>query len=270
MPIAHLVAADDPRIEPYLHATDAELLRRHGLFVAEGRLVVRTLLTASHLRTRSVLVTPAALDSLADVLPSDTALPVLVVSQELMNGIVGFNIHRGCLALGERPADRSLERLIEMDRARVVGLEGVGNADNVGGIFRCAGAFGAAVVAGPHCADPLYRKAIRTSMGAALRVPFADADVWPGAIDRLRNAGYQAVALTPSPDAEDLDEAAGALALVPRIALLVGAEGHGLTAAALAASDRRVRIRIDPSVDSLNVAVAAGIALHRLARIQDS
>ena len=264
MPHLLIDSPDDPRLALYRHVADPVLLREHRLFVAEGRLVVRTLLTASPLRTRSVLVTRQALDSLADVLREDSPLPILVVPQDVMNGIVGFNIHRGCLALGERPPQRPLDRLIETGSARLVVLENISNADNVGGIVRCAGAFGAAVVLGPHCADPLYRKAIRTSMGAALRVPFADADVWPDAIGRLRGAGYHVVALTPSSDAGDLDEAAGALAAMPRVALLVGAEGPGLTAAALAASDRRVRIRIDPSVDSLNVAVAAGIALHRL------
>jgi tRNA G18 (ribose-2'-O)-methylase SpoU len=253
----------DPRIAEYRNVTDPARLREHGLFVAEGRLVVRTLLAESPLRTRSVLVTRNALESLEDVLASRDDLPVLVVPQALMNGIVGFNIHRGCLALGERPAEGSLDALMENRPSRVVVMEHVSNADNVGGIFRCAAAFGAAVIAGEGCCDPLYRKAIRTSMGAALRTPFAPADEWPEALERLRDAGYLVVALTPS-GAEDLNEAAGEIRASRRMALLAGGEGTGLTSEALGAADRRVRIGIRPEVDSLNVAVAVGIALHAL------
>jgi tRNA G18 (ribose-2'-O)-methylase SpoU len=289
VPLSEIESADDPRLAPYAHVADAGWLREHGLFVAEGRLVVRTLLTASAMGARSILVTRPALDGLADVLTADSPLPILLVPQAVMNGIVGFNIHRGCLALGERPPERSLTELLgtaasafadaTADRrslgggwsakppyrastGRLVVLENVSNADNVGGIFRCAAAFGAAVVLGPHCGDPLYRKAIRTSMGAALRVPFAAAAPWPASLDDLRAAGYVVVALTPSNDAEDLDRVASDLARRPKVALLAGAEGEGLTDAALASSDRRVRIGIDPAVDSLNVAVATGIALH--------
>ena len=254
----------DPRLALYRNVADPVLLREHGLFVAEGRLVIRTLLTASTLTARSVLVTAAALDSLSDVLHPGSPLPVLVVSRSLMNGIAGFNIHRGCLALGERPPDRPLEDLLEGGGTRLLVLEHVTNADNVGGIFRCAAAFGAAVAVGPGCCDPLYRKAIRTSMGAALRVPFAATGAWPETLARLREAGWYLVALTPSQDAEDLDQVASELAARPKVALLVGTEGPGLSAEALAAADRRVRIRIDASVDSLNVAVAAGISLHRI------
>jgi len=265
MPLETIDAPDDPRLAPYRHAADPVRLREHGLFAAEGRLVVRTLLTASPLATRSVLVTRPALDGLSDVLPAGSRFPILVVPQAVMNGIVGFNIHRGCLALGERPPDRSIESLLQDDPPRLVVLEDVSNADNVGGIFRCAAAFGAAVVMGPHCADPLYRKAIRTSMGAALRVPFAPAAAWPGTLDVLRGSGYHVVALTPGPEADDLDATAGAISRMPHVALLIGAEGSGLSATALAGADRRIRIRIDRSVDSLNAAVATGIALHRLA-----
>jgi tRNA G18 (ribose-2'-O)-methylase SpoU len=146
-------------------------------------------------------------------------------------------------------------------------LEGVGNADNVGGVFRNAAAFGAdLVVLSPGCCSPLYRKAIRTSMGATLRVPFVHVtDGWPGTLTTLRGAGFTLVALTPREPAVALDDLAARLAPAP-LAVIVGAEGQGLTAAVEAAADVRVRIPILPSVDSLNLAVAAGIVLERVTR----
>ena len=266
MPLVRIVDGDDARLAPFRNVPDPDLLRDQGLFIAEGRLVVRTLLTRSPLKPRSVLVTRAALESLADLVPSYPDLPWLVVPQALMNQVVGFNIHRGCLAAGERPASGSLDALItEAPPARLVVLEHVTNADNVGGIFRCAAAFGAGgVVLGPRCCDPLYRKAIRTSMGAALVVPCAVTDDWPAALDRMRSAGYRIVALTPGSEAANLDEVAGKLALQDRLAILAGSEGSGLTAQALLHADVRVRIPMVPAVDSLNVTVAIGIALHRV------
>lgn len=267
MPVVHIDDGDDPRIALFRNVPDASLLRDHGLFVAEGRLVVRTLLGASRLRTRAVLVTSPALDSLADLVHVRPDVPFLVVSQAMINDIVGFNIHRGCLALGERPAARALDSLLDVGVRRLVVLENVSNADNIGGIFRCVAALGAdGVVLGPHCCDPLYRKAIRTSIGASLVVPFADAGPWPGAIERLRSVEYRVVALTPAPDARSIDDAVGEIRTSERVAVLAGSEGTGLTGAALDRADVRVRIPMASSVDSLNVAVAVGIALHRLGR----
>ena len=146
---------------------------------------------------------------------------------------------------------------------RLVVLEGIANPDNMGGIFRNAAAFGAAgVVIGPGCCDPLYRKAIRVSMGAALTVPFAEAGPeWPRGVEELRQAGFRVLALTPAAGAVDV--AAAAAAAGGRVALLAGSEGEGLTEAAMALSDLRVRIPLAPGTDSLNVATAVGIALHR-------
>lgn len=267
MPIVRLDDGGDERLALYRNVPDPELLREHRLFVAEGRLVVRTLLTRSSLRPRSVLVTAAALEGLSDLVAMHQALPWLVVPQAIMNGIVGFDIHRGCLAIGERPADPPLGALVsDRARGRLVVLEHVTNADNVGGIFRCAAAFGVrAVVLGPRCCDPLYRKAIRTSIGASLVVPFAAAGDWPAAIDGIRSRGYRVAALTPRQDASNLDEVAGELAQEERVAVLAGSEGTGLTGEALAHADVLVRIPIAPAIDSLNVTVAVGIALHRLA-----
>jgi tRNA G18 (ribose-2'-O)-methylase SpoU len=269
MAVVHLDDRDDPRITLFRNVSDPELLLRHHLFAAEGRLVVRTLLTRSTLGTRSVLVTRAALEGLADLVDSHPDIPVFVVPQSVMSDLVGFNIHRGCVALGERPRATSLNALLDaVNGARLVLLENVSNADNVGGIFRCVAALGGdAVVLGPHCCDPLYRKAIRTSIGASLSVPFAHAEPWPNALDRLRLEGYRLVALTPASDAQDLAGVAEHLAADERIALLAGSEGAGLTDIALARSDLRVRIPISATVDSLNVTVAVGIALHRFSPV---
>jgi tRNA G18 (ribose-2'-O)-methylase SpoU len=179
-----------------------------------------------------------------------------------MDHIVGFNIHRGCLALAERPPRKTLDDLPLGGLARALVLEGVNNPDNVGGLFRSAAAFGVeAVVLGPACGDPLYRKAVRTSMGASLQVPFVDAGAWPAALVQLKAAGLRVVALTPRPDALPLNELARA---AERAALVVGTEGAGLTRDALNAADAHVRIPMRAHVDSLNVTVAASIALFHL------
>lgn len=271
---------DDPRLAEYRHIPDPVLLRERGLFAAEGRLVVRRLLTRSPYRTRSILVTETAFPSIADV-RGDT--PTWIVPQPVMNEVGGFNFHRGCLALGERPPRRTTDDLLgalEDTRrpsrgtpagertaapALVVVLEGVANVDNVGAVFRNAAAFGArGVLLGPRCGDPLYRKAIRTSMGAALWLPFGEATAWPDDLRRLQRAGFALVALTPAPTAMSLGAFLREPARHQRVALLLGAEGPGLSAQALALADVQVRIPILAEVDSLNVATAAAIALHRL------
>jgi tRNA G18 (ribose-2'-O)-methylase SpoU len=257
------VSADDPRIADYRNVPDPELLASHGVFVAEGRHVVRRLLTESRFRARSLLVTAAALDMLGDQLDGIPDLPIFVVEQAAMTEITGFNIHRGCLAIGDRPAPVPWTDVVG-DARLVIVLEGVANADNVGGIFRNAAAFGAgAVLLGPSCTDPLYRKAIRTSMGAALRVPFAAMDDWPTDLTRLRERGFSVVALTPDVHAAPLHACAPALR-DDRVALLLGHEGGGLSADALQAATVRVRIPTSDAVDSLNVASAAAIALYEL------
>lgn len=266
MSLTRIRSLDDPRVDAYRNLRDADVRGRHGAFIAEGRFVVRSLLTTSPLRARSVLVTPAAFEGLADVLdPPPAGTPVFVADQRLMNEIVGFDLHRGCLAVGERPRAPAdpLEPLADARLAVV--LEGVNNHDNIGAVFRNALAFGAGgVLLSPGCADPLYRKAIRVSMAAALRVPFAYADRWPAALAALRDAGWTVAALTTDPRAETVRSAAKSLR-GSRVALLLGAEGHGLTPPAAAECGRALRIPMAPGVDSLNVAAAAAIALHRLA-----
>jgi tRNA G18 (ribose-2'-O)-methylase SpoU len=268
MPLVPVHHCGDPRIAGYRSVPDPELLRRRGVFVAEGRLVVRTLLTSSRFQALSVLVTETARRSLESVLaPRIETLPVYVADRSLLAEIVGFNVHRGCLALGARPAETPVADVLASlpDGALVVVLEGVGNADNVGGVFRNALAFGAdAVLLGPGCCDPLYRKAIRVSIGGTLRMRFATIPEWPDGLKEVRGAGFTLAALTPDADGEDIAAFSRRFDRRGRLAILLGAEGAGLSPEAKAAADARVRIPMAPGVDSLNVATASGIALHRL------
>ena len=253
-------SSDDPRLDDYRLLRSPDQLAARGLFVAEGRLIVRGLLASPRFRTVSVLVTESAAAGLTDALRAST-VPVLVASPEVMNQVAGFDIHRGCLALAARPIPQALEALPLASLGRIVVLEGVSNPDNVGGIFRSAAAFGVdAVVLGPSCGDPLYRKAVRTSMGATLAVPFVHAGPWPAALATLRRHGLSVLALTPAPDAVPLPN----LNVPARVALLLGAEGYGLGPDAVAGADLAIRIPMTGAVDSLNVAVAASIALYTI------
>lgn len=247
----------------YRHIPDPTLVARRGLFVAEGRLVVTRLLADRRWTTRSVLLTGTAYRALHEAVETRPDVDVFVVPQDAMNDIAGFNIHRGCLAIGERPAAADW-RDVEAAATRLVVLERVGDADNVGSVFRNVAALGggaAGVLLGPGCADPLYRKAIRTSMAGVLTVPFAPAPAWPEAIADLRARGWRTLALTPQAGAETIRDIA--LADGDRYALVLGHEGEGLSPAAMAACERRVRIPMS-GFDSLNVATAAAIALYEL------
>ena len=261
MPLLRPDTPDDPRLARFRDIGDAELRRREGVFLAEGRLVVRRLLTETSYRTRELLLTDAAYAALEDVVtPRLADLAVHVVPRDWMEGVTGFNLHRGCLAIGERGPDRDWREVAGAPR-RLLVLEGVGNPDNVGGLFRTARAFGVGgVLLGPGSGDPLYRKAIRVSCGAALAVPFAEARPLPPVLDALKAGGVAVWALTPAPDATPIAEAC-ADGIPPRLALLVGAEGEGLSVGVQTHASRRVRIPIAAAADSLNVNVAAGVAL---------
>ena len=254
--------ADDPRIEAYSRVGDHERLRGAGLFVAEGRLVLRRLLDSSRFPLHSVLLTPAALHSFGAAI--ETAAPVFVAEPRILQAVTGFDFHRGCLALACRPPEEpSAGRFLQSEL--LLALEGIGNPDNVGGLFRVAAAFGVAgVVLDPSSGDPFYRKAVRTSMGAVLSVPFERLAAWPAALDAYRGLDFTVVALTPRPDAIPLQDAAATL--TGPLILMVGAEGPGLSGAALDAADVLVRIPIASAVDSLNVTVAAGVALASLSQ----
>jgi tRNA G18 (ribose-2'-O)-methylase SpoU len=254
---------DDPRVADYRAVSEPDLVRRRGLFIAEGRLVLQRLIRDRRCRLRSVLISPAASAALeADLATLDGDMPVFVANVDVLSDIAGFHIHRGCLAIAERPPEPALAAVLTTARTLIV-LESVTDADNVGGVFRNAAAFGVdAVVLNAGCCDPLYRKAIRTSMGAVLRVPFVRVVEWPDDLQRMRDRGFTVAALTPQEPSVTLASFATD-AGTAKVAWLVGSEGPGLSEAAVAASDVRVRIPIDPSIDSLNLAVATGIALAR-------
>lgn len=260
MPVIRVDRFDDPRLAEYRNLSDAELLRRRNRFVAEGRLVVARLLATGH-PVHSFLVNDAsfrALEPLISRLAAD--VPVYVCDTDGFAALTGFNLHRGCLAIAERPQPLTVSDVVHGADVLLV-LEGVTDADNVGSAFRNASAFGASVILSDACCDPLYRKAIRTSMGATLRVPYARMNKWPSELAALKSAAFTIVALTPKHDAVDLPTCTRRQ---PRqkLALLVGSEGPGVTPAAEAIADVCVRIPISDDVDSLNLATATGIALY--------
>ena len=265
MQVIRIDRPDDPRLAPYRKVSDAELLRRRNCFVAEGRLVVGRLLESGH-AVESILLNDASFQALQAPLSRVPAgVPIYVCDTQDFTAITGFNLHRGCLALAQRPMERPLADVIG-GADLILALEAVSDADNIGSAFRNAAAFGASVVLSEACCDPLYRKAVRTSMGSVLRVPYARAGDWPNDLRALKREGFSVVALTPRDDAIELHRCARR-PTNQRIALLVGSEGSGLSEEAEALADVRVRIPMSREVDSLNVATATGIALHYFAVI---
>ena len=268
MQVVRISGPGDPRVSSYQAVQDSALVLQRGLFVAEGRLVVERLIREGRFAIQSMLLSETAFRALESALSAvHPDAPVYVCEAGDFRGITGYDVHRGCLALAARPAPQSIDAILQHARTVVV-LDGVTNADNVGGVFRNAAAFGVdAVLLDAASCDPLYRKAIRTSMAATLSVPFARVTegmgYWPAALAGLRDRGFMLAALTPKEPARDLDEFA-ASERPARIALLLGGEGAGLSAESEAMADHRVRIPIRREVDSLNLAVAAGIALHVL------
>jgi tRNA G18 (ribose-2'-O)-methylase SpoU len=262
MKIVRIDRFDDPRIQDYRNVSDAELLRSRNLFVAEGRLVVGRLLAERH-RVVSLLLNESSLQALETVLAAAREdMPTYVCDTTDFASITGFNLHRGCLALAERPAERQAVDIADRSDLVLV-LEAVTDADNVGSAFRNAAAFGVGgVLLSPTCCDPLYRKAIRTSMGGVLRVPYARCASWPGDLALLKASGFRLVALTPKESAVDLVSCMRQAG--QKMAVLVGSEGPGLTEAVEAMADVHVRIPICSVVDSLNLATATGIALYSL------
>lgn len=263
--LIHVTDPADPRLDDYRNIPDAELVQRRGLFIAEGRLVVRLLLTGCRFPPRSVMVTETAYAALTALIGPAPTVPVYIVPPQVMNGVAGVNIHRGCLAVGERPLPPPW-RDVAVSARRIVAVERIGNADNIGGLFRNAAALGGdAVLLDPDSTDPLYRKAIRTSIGASLRVPFARLEPWPDGLRELRALGFVLVGMTPASTALALHDAAPGLRY-GKVAVVVGHEGDGLSAAALELCDLCVRIPMTAGIDSLNVATAAAIALYELRR----
>jgi tRNA G18 (ribose-2'-O)-methylase SpoU len=260
------VAVDDPadpRLADYVGLTDAALRRRleHGrrVFIAEGELVIRQLVVSPY-PVRSVLLTPARYERLRDAL-AGVGAPVYVAPQPVLEAVAGFRLHRGAVAAAGRLPAAPPRALLRAARVVAV-LEGLNDHENLGALFRNAAALGVdAVLLSPTCADPLYRRSVRVSMGCVLRVPFATLSPWPAGLAAVACEGFELVALTPAVGADPVASLDGCPG---RVALLLGAEGGGLSPGALAAAHRRVRIPMRPGVDSLNVATAAAIALHRV------
>lgn len=251
----------DPRLDDYRHLTDAALRASSeaaaGVFVAEGELVVRRA-AAAGARFRSLVVTSRRLSRLRDVV-SGLAAPVYEVPEDVLSAVAGFDLHRGVVAVVARPPDRSWSS-VAGSASRLLVLEGVNDHENLGVLFRNAAGLGAGgVLLDPTCADPLYRRSVRVSMGHVLSVPFARASPWPSVLGELRASGCTVAALSPS---GPVPLGAAGLASCPRLALLVGAEGPGLSPGALAAADVVVRIPMAGGVDSLNVAASAAVALY--------
>ncbi|MER6950745.1 RNA methyltransferase [Nonomuraea sp. NPDC000554] len=275
----YVTDAADPRLADYTQLRDVELRKsleaERGLFLAEGEKVIRRAIAAGY-PIRSVLTTRRWLASLADVLGDAT---VYVVSDDIMSGIAGFQVHRGALASMERLPPTSVDAVLERDprrilevaeqhTRRVLVLEDLVDHSNVGAIFRCAAALGVdGIILSPRCADPLYRRAVKVSMGAVFSIPYARMDDWHDGLAQLREAGFQMLALTPDQTATPID----AVKMTDRVALLLGSEGDGLSSRWLDEADEAVCIpmsatAMEAGVDSLNVVAAAAIACHGLMR----
>jgi tRNA G18 (ribose-2'-O)-methylase SpoU len=258
-PIVEIDDAGDERLADYVALTDVELRRRieahRRVFIVEGLLAIESLLR-SHYEVRSVLVDRRAHERLREALAT-TEAPVYVVSDDVLRATVGFDLHRGAVASAGRPEPSDPAPLLASG-TRLLVLEGVNDHENLGALFRNAAAFGVdAVLLDPTCADPLYRRSVRVSLGHVLHVPFARLPL-PGGLALLREHGWTTVALTPRGETP--------ISALPvrsdeRVALVLGAEGPGLSPGALAGADHRVRIPLAPGVDSLNVATAAAVAL---------
>ena len=234
-----------------------------GLVIAEGVLVAQRML-ASRFRPHAFLGTQRRLTELADDL-ADAGAPYYRASAEVMAEVIGFHLNRGVLGASRRAPELTVPDVIRGARTVAV-LEGVNDHENLGSIFRNAAGLGVdGVVFVTGCADPLYRRAVRVSMGHALLVPFAKAEQWPADLKELRDNGFRLLAMTPNPAAQTLAEAMDGLA-DEKVAILVGAEGPGLTETTMRASDTRVRIPMARGTDSLNVATAAALAFYERAR----
>lgn len=267
MNVIEVPDAADERLADYVRLRDVNLRKsveaEHGLFMAEGEKVVRRALRAGY-RPRSVLLTQRRRAVLADVAEAIRA-PVYVVADTVAERLVGFDLHRGVLASFHRRALPGMAEVLAGAR-RIIVLEDIVDHTNVGTIFRSAAALGIdAVVLAPRCADPLYRRAVKVSMGAVFTLPYTRLDDWRSGLEDLRGHGFRLLALTPDPGALALAEAVGGT--VDRCALLLGAEGDGLSTRWLDQADVRARIpMVGRDIDSLNVTAAAAIACYELLR----
>jgi tRNA G18 (ribose-2'-O)-methylase SpoU len=262
--VAALVEIDDPgdpRLGDYRDLRDVQLRTHleaeHGLFLAEGEKVVRRAVEGGF-EPRSFLLAPRWLAGLADVLDSTDA-PCYVVSEALAEQVTGFHVHRGALASLHRRPLPTPDQVLE-DAETVVVLEDVVDHTNVGAVFRSAAGLGVdAVLLAPRCADPLYRRAVKVAMGSVFSLPYARLEDWYDALPRLSAAGFTTVALTLAEDAEPLEQVVDG---IDRVALVLGGEGHGLSARWERSADRRAVIAMRRGIDSLNVAAASAVACY--------
>jgi tRNA G18 (ribose-2'-O)-methylase SpoU len=270
--IVEVAEPADPRLVDYLLLTDVARRRlseteprsdaAHGIFIAEGEPVVRRALDAGF-ALRSLLLDPKRLPQMADLVETMTA-PTYVASPDALRETTGFHVHRGILGSFARKPPLDPSDLLAHAR-RLLICEALTSTTNLGAVLRSAAALGIdGVLLSPECCDPLYRRAVRVSMGESLRLPIARVECWPDALSDARSAGFAVLALTPAADARPLPAALQALPSDQRVALLLGEEGTGVSGAALLAADERVRIPMSPGVDSLNVAAAAAIACFLL------
>ncbi|MCX5371185.1 RNA methyltransferase [Streptomyces sp. NBC_00015] len=274
---------DDPRLRDYTGLTDVELRRKRepaeGLFIAEGEKVIRRARDAGY-EMRSMLLSAKWVDVMRDVI-DELPAPVYAVSPELAERVTGYHVHRGALASMQRKPLPAAAELLQAARRtvvpgpagdhpveppdeagqRVAVFEGFVDHANLGAAFRSAAALGIkAILLSPDCADPLYRRAIKVSMGAVFSVPYARFDAWPAGLDVVRDAGYDILAMTPDEKATPLDELNPAR--FEKSAIMLGSEGHGLSTYALRAADEWVRIPMSAGIDSLNVAAASAVAFY--------
>jgi len=265
----------------FIHTTNPAWLLAHGLFVTEGRHCTRRLLVSGRFKVVALLLTPTAEAALADVIgpiPPAERPPIIVKSQADLDALTTFRLHQGCVAYAERVSPSAWQPEHTLGGLSVL-LERVRDPDNVGSIARSASAMGVqALLMGPECADPFYRKAVRTSMGAVLTQTIVDASPWPGVLDALKASGHTLIATTPDPAAIDIgelhlasdfivpSESPGFSPAQRSLILMVGSEGEGLSPDALKAADIHARIPMTTAVDSLNVGVATAVAVYALSR----
>lgn len=272
MQLIYTERVEDPRLDEFRDLTTAD--RRpdrpggRGIVIAEGTVVVRRLVESAY-PVRALLGVPRRLEEL-DAELTGLDVPAYVMSADVMADVVGFHLNRGVLATADRAPRPSVAELVSTARVIAV-LEGVGDHENLGALFRNAAALGVdGVLLGPGCSDPLYRRSVRVSMGHVLRVPFtvvSGLGEWEAALDVVRQAGFRLAALTPRPGAVPLWDAAGD----EKVALMLGSEGHGLSEQALAAADVAVSVPMADGVDSLNVATTGAVAFYELtARRQEA
>lgn len=260
-----ITTPDDSRVDDFRDLANADKRPDRpggrGLVIGEGTLVVERMLRTPF-QPYALLGVPRRFDQLAGELRF-LDVPYYRASADVMADVVGFHLNRGVLAVARRPQPREMAAVLATARTVAV-LEGVNDHENLGAIFRNAAALGIdAVVLGGRCSDPLYRRSVRVSMGHVLRVPFATAPAWPDAIGELQKNGFHVVALTPTSPSVPLAHAVSS----EKVALLLGAEGPGLTEEALSRADSRAHIPMAPGVDSLNVATAAAVAFYERARL---